>query len=184
MVYRWVSYWILMLCQCRSSGSSTVAIITNNPNDNKKSLCSLLECEWWGDLRRGGGGVGTLDVSALHHDRGGGVTRECTDTGSFHPFIFDAVTWLLTELERVGKAKTYPGYGEARPNQVCFCPGYTKARPIRPLFPSLLVIRKCVAMASLISPSDSASHWSFAYYNGILGNISVADGALILHMIT
>ena len=35
-----------------------------------------------------------------------------------------------------------------------------------------------------ISPSDSASHWSFAYYNGIVGNTSVADGALILHMIT
>ena len=35
-----------------------------------------------------------------------------------------------------------------------------------------------------ISPSDSASHWSFAYYNGIVGNTSVADGALILYMIT
>ena len=38
--------------------------------------------------------------------------------------------------------------------------------------------------APAISPSDSAPHWSFAYYNGILGNTSVADGALILHMIT
>ena len=35
-----------------------------------------------------------------------------------------------------------------------------------------------------ISPSDSASHWSFAYHNGIVGNTSVADGALILHTIT
>ena len=35
-----------------------------------------------------------------------------------------------------------------------------------------------------ISPSDSASHRSFAYYNRIVGNTSVADGALILHMIT
>ena len=35
-----------------------------------------------------------------------------------------------------------------------------------------------------ISPPDSASHWSFAYYNGIVGNTSVADGASILHIIT
>ena len=35
-----------------------------------------------------------------------------------------------------------------------------------------------------ISPSDSALHRSFAYYNGIVGNTSVADGALILHMIS
>ena len=35
-----------------------------------------------------------------------------------------------------------------------------------------------------ISPSDSTSHWSFAYYNGIVGNTSVAIGTLILHLIT
>ena len=35
-----------------------------------------------------------------------------------------------------------------------------------------------------ISSSDSASRWSFAYYNGIVGNTSVADDALILHMIS
>ena len=35
-----------------------------------------------------------------------------------------------------------------------------------------------------ISPSNSASHSSFAYYNGIVGNTYVADGALILRMIT
>ena len=29
-----------------------------------------------------------------------------------------------------------------------------------------------------------ASHCSFTYYNGIVGNTDVADGALILHMIT
>ena len=56
----------------------------------------------------GGGGVG---------GGGGGGTRECTDTGSFHPFIFDAVTWLLTELERVVWVKKIPGYDKAAPNQ-------------------------------------------------------------------
>ena len=30
-----------------------------------------------------------------------------------------------------------------------------------------------------ISPSDSASHLSFAYYKGIVGNTSVANGTLI-----
>ena len=43
--------------------------------------------------------------------------------------------------------------------------------------------RSLIALRT-ISPSDIASHWSFAYYNGIVGNTSVADGALILHMIT
>ena len=36
----------------------------------------------------------------------------------------------------------------------------------------------------IISPSDSASHWSVAYYNGIVGNTRLGDSALILHMIT
>ena len=42
----------------------------------------------------------------------------------------------------------------------------------------------CPLQALAISPSDSASHLYFAYYNGIVGNTGDVNGALILHMMT
>ena len=36
----------------------------------------------------------------------------------------------------------------------------------------------------MLSVSTTTCKSSFAYYNGIVGNTSVANGALILHMIT
>ena len=57
-----------------------------------------------------------------------------------------------------------------------------------PQFVSFFTLLVCLLNICLclmaISPSDSASHISFAYYNAIVGNTSAADGALILHMIT